>query len=327
MSIQRWIAASTLVTALVFAPAAQATTPSPSEVSGNPKCPSGTTSVKFESPSVGTQTLSGVALTLSNKKTVSGFDLPGTGPFNAVVIVKGGPGANIYTFTGVNVVTGVALVSPPNRGGNVPDISHVQFCLKPGEQPPGDNPPPPCGDETNPCPPLPCPEGTHPSPDGKVCIQPAPPVTNTVTVVVNPTTNTVVNINNTTTNKKTVVNKCKCKAKSRRCPAKKKAKKKCPPLKYIKFRLDGPSIVGPARTARAHYRVRGATSYIEKVVYSVNGVKKHTDWRGPSFTYTTIAKHLRGKEYVFGRKRVTAKLYLVCNGRRLVVKISKNIDP
>jgi hypothetical protein len=166
-----------LLTGMVFAPAALATnTPGPTTVPGNPVCPTGTTSVKFESPHAGVNTLSGITMTVSGDlTTVSGFDLPGDNLFSVQVIVKGGPNANIYSFPGgVNKVTGVALVSPTNNGGNIPQISHVTFCLPPGATTPppgcgeGGNPPcppPPCGGQGNPCPPPPgCGDKDHPCP-------------------------------------------------------------------------------------------------------------------------------------------------------------------
>jgi hypothetical protein len=59
----------------------------------------------------------------------------GTVPVSFVVI-KGGPDANVYRYAAAR--SGSGLVSPLNRGGNVPAISHVLLCYV--KQPP---PPPP----------------------------------------------------------------------------------------------------------------------------------------------------------------------------------------
>src|SRR5919199_4401608 len=79
--------------------------------------------------------------TLTGSYTVSG-DLTAfawtsdTVPVN-VVVVKGGPDANVYDY-GTGAAGDAGLVSPHNGGGNVPAISHVLLCYgRPAPPSPG----------------------------------------------------------------------------------------------------------------------------------------------------------------------------------------------
>nr|WP_279232074.1 hypothetical protein [Thermus albus] len=45
------------------------------------------------------------------------------------VIVKGGPGANVYVYD-PPATSDSGLHAPPNQGGNIPTISHVTFCFQ-----------------------------------------------------------------------------------------------------------------------------------------------------------------------------------------------------
>jgi hypothetical protein len=49
------------------------------------------------------------------------------------VIVNGGPRYNLYDYTPDGIASDGHLHSPVNPGGNVPDISHVNFCYVPGD--------------------------------------------------------------------------------------------------------------------------------------------------------------------------------------------------
>lgn len=101
------------------------------------QCPEGYLQVKFESPSPGTSSKSGITIVVSeDKKYVQSW----TAAQNIVVhaiVVKGGPDCNVYDSDDE-----LPFVSPRNRGGNIPEISHVMFCFTIGELPPP--PPPPC---------------------------------------------------------------------------------------------------------------------------------------------------------------------------------------
>jgi hypothetical protein len=63
------------------------------------------------------------------------------------VVVKGGPDAYVYTYGPGGSMGDSGLVSPLNRGGQVPAISHVLLCYSektstpPSDNPPSDNPP------------------------------------------------------------------------------------------------------------------------------------------------------------------------------------------
>ena len=126
----------------------------PQEVSGNPRCPSGTTGLKIEPVRSGTYTDGKLRISLdvqASAKTVafrSNFGLD-------EVIVKGGPAANIYTYA--KGTSGSGLHAPVNPSGGWAGLSHVGFCYgravqqpprkeppsdhAPGEQVPADQPP------------------------------------------------------------------------------------------------------------------------------------------------------------------------------------------
>ncbi len=110
---------------------AAAASVTPVYVAGNPTCADlgYTYGLKFDYPSkspgtypLGTGT---VTWTLTNNKVV---DWTSTFGVDAV-IVKGGPNANVYKYDPPAESFGDSgLVSPINVGGNLPDLSHVDFC-------------------------------------------------------------------------------------------------------------------------------------------------------------------------------------------------------
>lgn len=78
----------------------------------------------------------GFTVTVTDNKFVSWSYTPVGGMCldGVVVIVKGGPGSNVYAYpAGVNGDRGLA--SPVNTGGNIADLSNLTFCfnLKPCE--------------------------------------------------------------------------------------------------------------------------------------------------------------------------------------------------
>jgi hypothetical protein len=155
---------STVVAALAFSGVASASTPTVSKVDGNPRCSdvsSGLHSIKIDPvPQGSTNWGNG---DLSGQLSVSGrvLDWSSSQPIS-VVIVKGGPNANIYRYDPA-VTGGQGLHAPVNaKNGQFYGLSHVDFCT--GDTPP---PPPPCEPggaakkhDGSPCtPPDPCEEG------------------------------------------------------------------------------------------------------------------------------------------------------------------------
>ena len=212
-------------------------------------------------------------------------------------------------------------------------------CKKPTTTPPptcggphNPCPPPPCGGKDNPCPPPPvgydcegnpvhpgdtpatCP-GTSYGCDGK----PIPPGGTPPTCPGTPGPQGPAGPQGPPG----PAGECKCEVKP---PCEAKPGKKCPKVKNLKFRLFGPSVVGPSPEARVHYVVGGPVKHLKKVVFYVNGVKKKVD-KKRAFTYTTKAKHLRGTEEPYGKKRLVAKLHVKCGGVLKVVKLVMNLDP
>ena len=126
----------------------------PQEVSGNPRCPAGTTSLKIEPVESGTYTDGRLRISLdvqASAKTVAFRSNLGLDE----VIVKGGPAANVYAYG--KGTSGSGLHAPVNASGGWAGLSHVDFCYgravqqppreeppseqPPGEQPPGEQPP------------------------------------------------------------------------------------------------------------------------------------------------------------------------------------------
>lgn len=121
----------------------------PREVSGNPRCPDGTTGLKIEPVKSGTYTDGKLRISLdvqASAKTVAFRSNLGLDE----VIVKGGPAANIYAYG--KGTSGSGLHAPANASGGWAGLSHVDFCYgravqqpptdqAPGEEPPAQQPP------------------------------------------------------------------------------------------------------------------------------------------------------------------------------------------
>ena len=155
---------STVVAALAFTGVASAASPAVSKVDGNPRCSnvsSGLHSIKVDPVPQGSTTWGNGSL--GGQMSVSGrvFDWSSSQPVT-VVIVKGGPNANIYRYDPA-ATSGQGLHAPVNpKNGQFYGLSHVDFCT-------GSTPPPP------PPPPGPCePGGAAKKPDGTPCKPPGP---------------------------------------------------------------------------------------------------------------------------------------------------------
>ena len=100
----------------------------PIYVEGNPTCPAGLFEEKFDPPTSGTRTIGSLgSITL----TASGSSVSWTSTFGIdVVIVKGGPVANVYTYDPPAESLGdTGLVTPTNPSNGQPyGLSHVSFC-------------------------------------------------------------------------------------------------------------------------------------------------------------------------------------------------------
>jgi hypothetical protein len=116
----------------------------PHEVSGNPRCPAGTTGLKIEPVKSGTYTDGKLRISLdvqASAKTVAFRSNVGLDE----VIVKGGPAANIYAYG--KGTSGSGLHAPVNASGGWAGLSHVDFCYgravqqPPHEEPPAEQPP------------------------------------------------------------------------------------------------------------------------------------------------------------------------------------------
>ncbi len=174
---------STIVAALAFTGVASADSPTVSKVDGNPRCSnvsSGLHSVKVDPVPQGNTSWGNGSLrgTLSVSGRV--FNWSSTTPIS-VVIVKGGPNANIYRYNPA-ATGGQGLHAPVNpKNGQFYGLSHVDFCT--GSTPPPPPPPGPCeegGPTTKPngepcTPPGPCEEGGSATrSDGSPCTPPGP---------------------------------------------------------------------------------------------------------------------------------------------------------
>ncbi|MBN1999311.1 hypothetical protein JW935_17260, partial [candidate division KSB1 bacterium] len=105
--------------------------PDSTYVEGNPKCEN---EWKDDNPSNGTFNVSvnggTITYTITNMKEISWSS---TFPIQTV-IVKAGPGANIYDYGPNGATSGSGLLTPFNNGGNRADLSHVSFCYEESEE-------------------------------------------------------------------------------------------------------------------------------------------------------------------------------------------------
>jgi hypothetical protein len=102
----------------------------PTEVSGNPTCPSGLFELKVEPPVDGTYTLGSFSVSVDVRSTTPGqvFDFSANMGVDQV-IVKGGPGANAYLYSPEDKAD-TGLHAPVNSNNNKYfDLSHISFCV------------------------------------------------------------------------------------------------------------------------------------------------------------------------------------------------------
>ena len=153
-------AISTVVASLAFTGSALASGPTVDYVAGNPKCAdvaAGYKAFKFESPR-GSMQGSGFTVNVTGKtftwSAAEGVD---------VVIVKGGPNANVYRYSPEST-GGSGLHAPVNpSNGQFYGLSHIEFCYD------TDTPKPPP-------PPKECEKASDMKADGTPCTPPPPPV-------------------------------------------------------------------------------------------------------------------------------------------------------
>ena len=146
--------------ALLLVPAAaSAATVDPAHHEGNPSCSAlgYAHGLKFDPPTAGSKSAGGVSIDLSLGSGTFGklVGWSSSAPVDAV-IVKGGPNANVYAYSG-GATGDSGLHTPFNGPSKYYGLSHVSFCWDghanppaddpPADDPPADNPPhhdPPC---------------------------------------------------------------------------------------------------------------------------------------------------------------------------------------
>lgn len=114
---------------MIVAAPAQAASVEPVIVDGNPTCADlgYDYGIRFDPPNSGTKSLGGMVITF----TKSADNKYATWSSNLgvdAVTVKGGDAANVYYYD-PEATGDTGLVSPLNKGGQVPDISHIDFCF------------------------------------------------------------------------------------------------------------------------------------------------------------------------------------------------------
>jgi LPXTG-motif cell wall-anchored protein len=101
---------------------------SPTEVPGNATCPEGLTELKVEPVEDGTFSDDTLTVTIDVRDTAEGQVFDWTSNIGVdVVIVKGGPNSNVYTYDPES--TGdTGLHAPVVSSGKFAGLSHVSFC-------------------------------------------------------------------------------------------------------------------------------------------------------------------------------------------------------
>jgi hypothetical protein len=107
---------------------ASATHVTPTLVAGNASCPAGTTELKVEPVADGTFSDGTLTVTIDVRDTADGQVFDWTSNIGVdVVIAKGGPNSNVYTYVGES--TGdTGLHAPANASGKFAGLSHISFC-------------------------------------------------------------------------------------------------------------------------------------------------------------------------------------------------------
>jgi hypothetical protein len=100
----------------------------PVQQPGNPSCPLGTTTLKVEPVADGTFSDGTLTVTIDVRDTSAGQVFDWTSNIGVdVVIAKGGPNANVYTYVGES--TGdTGLHAPVGPSGKFAGLSHISFC-------------------------------------------------------------------------------------------------------------------------------------------------------------------------------------------------------
>jgi hypothetical protein len=107
---------------------ASATHVTPTLVAGNASCPAGTTELKVEPVTDGTFSDGTLTVTIDVRDTAAGQVFDWTSNIGVdVVIVKGGPNSNVYTYVGESMGD-TGLHAPANRSGTFAGLSHISFC-------------------------------------------------------------------------------------------------------------------------------------------------------------------------------------------------------
>mgnify|MGYP000887658883 CR=1 FL=1 len=114
-----------LVLMLIVSSSLFATSVVPDSVGGNPKCGG----IKIDPPISTVVTLEcGAKVTITLSIDGKYLDWSSDVPLAGTVIMKGGPSAFLYNYT-TPTSGDVGLRCPLNLGGNIPQISHYEFCM------------------------------------------------------------------------------------------------------------------------------------------------------------------------------------------------------
>jgi hypothetical protein len=114
---------------------ASATHVTPTQQPGNPSCPAGTTELKVEPVTDGTFSDGTLTVTIDVRDTADGQVFDWTSNIGVdVVIAKGGPNANVYTYAPESLGD-TGLHAPANASGRFAGLSHISFCYDVGEEP------------------------------------------------------------------------------------------------------------------------------------------------------------------------------------------------
>jgi hypothetical protein len=124
------VVAAVLAGLLVLAPTANAALVTPTTIAGNPSCAGGT---KIEPVADGTFAVPGGSITID--VTDKSFSFTSTVTVFQV-IVKGGPNANLYDYSGLGGVTSDTGLTAPVHRGSPAGLSHLCFFADSEKPPP-----------------------------------------------------------------------------------------------------------------------------------------------------------------------------------------------
>jgi hypothetical protein len=129
------LAAIAAAVALFTVLPASATHVNPTTQPGNPSCPAGTTTLKVEPVADGTFSDGTLTVTIDVRDTAAGQVFDWTSNIGVdQVIAKGGPNANLYTYSPESMGD-TGLHAPANASGKFAGLSHISFCYD-ADQPP-----------------------------------------------------------------------------------------------------------------------------------------------------------------------------------------------